>query len=92
MNNKVLIKILNGEDAKNFVDPFYKINNKPHTAHNSDIFFCAFKNNQLIGTVRFCVEKRTPILRSMPIYEDYCFQGIGSRFARNKKFSPFLFL
>jgi N-acetylglutamate synthase-like GNAT family acetyltransferase len=77
MNDQIEIKVLNGKDAKNFVDPFYKANNKPHSARDTDIFFCAFISNQIIGTVRFCTEENTSLLRSMLIHENYRFQRIG---------------
>jgi hypothetical protein len=56
MNNKITIEIFNGKAAKPLVDPFYKTYNKPHFARDTDIFFCAFVDNEIIGTVRFCEE------------------------------------
>lgn len=74
---KFEIKVLNGSAAKKHVDPFYKLNHKSHEARPSDTFFTAFEGNQCIGTVRYCVEENTSLLRSMLIEEKLRGQGIG---------------
>ena len=88
MKDKITIEIFNGKIAKKFVDPFYKAYDKPHAARDTDIFFCAFINNEIIATVRFCEEENTPLLRSMLVHENYRSKGIGKDLLR--KFELYL--
>ena len=76
------VKTLIGYSARESVDSFYEVNQKPHKARDSDIFFIAYDMDKIIGTVRFCVEENVPLLRSMLISESYRRRGVGQLLLR----------
>jgi N-acetylglutamate synthase-like GNAT family acetyltransferase len=82
------IKTEDGKSIKDKVDPFYKANHKSHQARDNDVFFSAYKNQEIIGTVRFCIEENTPLLRSMMVSEDFRGTGIGRNLI--KEFEKYL--
>ncbi|MGZ3711168.1 MAG: GNAT family N-acetyltransferase [Bdellovibrionota bacterium] len=68
-----------GSEVKEQVDQFYEKNGGGTRARNNDLFFLLFMKEQLAGTVRFCVEENTPMLRSMMIREACRGQGLGTK-------------
>jgi len=61
------VRELNGSDATPLVLPLYSNEGKGITIHDSDLFFAGFINDELVGSVRFCVEHATPMLRTMRV-------------------------
>ncbi len=88
MNNGIQILQVKGDEAASVVDPFYEKEGKNHRARNSDLFFIAMLNKNIVGVCRFCVEENTPLLRSMIIHAPLRSQKIGSKILEN--FSSFL--
>lgn len=79
MNTKVHIQLIPGSEAAPIVDAFYEQEGKSHRARNSDLFFVAFIESKVVGVCRFCIEEKTPMLRSMIIHAPLRTQKIGSK-------------
>lgn len=79
MNTTVRIQVIPGSEAAAIVDPFYEREGKTHRARNSDLFFAAFIENNIVGVCRFCIEEDTPLLRSMIVHAPLRAQKIGAR-------------
>src|SRR3989339_968168 len=81
MNNVLTrVEIMNGAEAKALVDPFYVAVGKSHyQARNDDTFFILLDsaNNNVIGTVRYCVEEGVSMLRSMNVHPDFRGKKLG---------------
>ncbi|NUN04779.1 MAG: GNAT family N-acetyltransferase [Bdellovibrio sp.] len=71
------IKTIPGHEASAIVNPFYQSQSGKALARDTDLFFIAFKNTEVVGAVRFCEEENTSMLRSMMIREDQRRHGIG---------------
>jgi N-acetylglutamate synthase-like GNAT family acetyltransferase len=78
MNATVRIQLIPGFEAAPLVDPFYEQEGKNHRARPSDLFFAAFIENTIVGVCRFCVEEKTPLLRSMVVHAPLRSQKIGA--------------
>ena len=69
-----------GRDARSLVEPFYKRNGSRGTARDMDLFFIATQpGHDVLGCVRYCMEERTPLLRTMMVDEGFRHLGIGMR-------------
>ena len=77
MDTMVRIQLIPGTEAAPIVDPFYEQEGKNHRARNSDLFFAAFIEDTLVGVCRFCIEEKTPLLRSMIVHAPLRSQKIG---------------
>lgn len=66
-----------GLAASPLVDPFFESLGRSTRAQPSDHFFLAKCGSELLGTVRYCVEHETPMLRGMLIAERARRQGAG---------------
>jgi len=75
----VKIEILPGMVARFLVDPIYEAGGAKARARNEDLFFLAMTGKQPVGCVRFCVEEKTPMLRSMMVAEEFRGQGVGEK-------------
>lgn len=75
--DKIVIKQVNGEDAKSAIDEFYKNNGSKGTARKEDLFFVAYSDNKIVGCVRYCVEEGTSMLRTMYVDSSCRQQGVG---------------
>ena len=73
------IQTLDGIHARSLVDPFYEKNGGRRCARDEDLFFLAMDEGKLLGCVRYCVEERTPMLRTMMVDAGHRRRGIGSR-------------
>jgi N-acetylglutamate synthase-like GNAT family acetyltransferase len=82
------IEIQNGPAVQALVDEFYIKNGSQGRTRLGDTFFLAKNQNELIGCVRFCVENKTPLLRTMMIAPEFRRQGVGLRLL--KKFAEYL--
>lgn len=71
------IEMLPGILARSFVDPFYAAHDSGGSARDTDIFFLALAERNLLGTVRFCVEENTPMLRTMLVHSDFRGRHVG---------------
>lgn len=76
-------KIQSGNQVEALVNDFYKKHDSPHKARPTDIFFLAMAQERLVGTVRYCVEENTPLLRSMRVDTEFHGQGIGRQLLKN---------
>lgn len=74
---EIEIKIIPGSEAVSLVNPFYVSQSGKPVARETDLFFVAFKNSEIVGSVRFCEEENTPMLRSMVIHADHRRNRIG---------------
>lgn len=72
------VQPISGNLASDLVNPLYARNGSKHVSRDSDIFFVAFYKDLAIGSVRYCLEKNTHMLRSMMIDEAFRKQGVGS--------------
>jgi N-acetylglutamate synthase-like GNAT family acetyltransferase len=68
-----------GSSAKLAVETFLHANGSRAVARPDDLFFLAYENDEIIGSVRFCVEEKTPMLRTMMIGENARRRGVGSQ-------------
>ena len=66
-----------GKEARRQVDTFYSADGRQTRARDDDLFFLAQLGGKLVGSVRYCVEFGTPLLRGMLIHPDHRAQGIG---------------
>lgn len=82
------IEIQDGAQSQTLVDPFYAKNGSQGLARPEDVFFLAMLESELVGCVRFCVEEKTPLLRTMMIDQKYRRSGIGLSLL--KAFASFL--
>ena len=73
------IRMLSGAEAQSLVDPLYERYGFRARARAGDLFFLAEENDELLGTVRFCVEHNHPMLRSMMVREASRGTGVGQR-------------
>lgn len=78
-SDQVSVRVVSGAEAKPVIDAFYQRCASKHLARDSDIFFLALVDEQVVGAVRFCVEFKTPLLRSMMIDEKFRQRGIGRK-------------
>jgi N-acetylglutamate synthase-like GNAT family acetyltransferase len=76
------VRILDGAEARDLVDPLYEKNGKRPCARDEDVFFLAMDGGALLGCVRYCVESGTPMLRTMMIDVAHRRRGIGSQLLR----------
>lgn len=74
---RVEIKTLTGFEARGIVDPFYESLGRKSRARDNDLFFVALLNKNVVGSVRFCIEENTPMLRGMFVSKSNQRQGIG---------------
>ncbi len=77
MIERIRIEIQDGARVKSTVDHFYQKNGSQGRARPDDLFFLALQGDQLLGCVRFCVEEKTPLLRTMMVDESSRRKGIG---------------
>lgn len=68
-----------GAEAAAFVDKFYAENGGLAKARPGDLFFLAYSDQEILGSVRYCVEEGTPMLRSMMVHRDWRGQGLGQQ-------------
>lgn len=79
---EIEIKVIPGAEAASLVNPFYLSQSGKAFARDSDLFFIAFKNAEVVGAVRYCEEENVPMLRSMMVREDQRGHGIGQHLLR----------
>jgi N-acetylglutamate synthase-like GNAT family acetyltransferase len=73
----IFIKKIFGVDGARVVNPFYQAHGASAIARPDDLFFLAMTEENVLGSVRFCLEEGTPMLRSMMIHTDHRKQGLG---------------
>lgn len=78
MGENIRIEIISGLNGQEIIDPFYEQESKTHRARNTDLFFAAFAGTKIVGVCRFCVEEKTPMLRSMVVHAPLRSNKIGS--------------
>lgn len=71
------IRELRGNDAEPIVAGLYKTEGNGITIRDDDLFFVGFLDEGLIGSVRFCTEDGTAMLRTMRIAEKFQGKGYG---------------
>lgn len=74
---EVHVEEAKGLTASPLVDPYFESLGRSTRAQPSDHFFLAKCGAELLGTVRYCVEQGTPMLRGMLIAERARRQGVG---------------
>ena len=77
MASSVEIRKQIGPESALVVDPFYSSQGARHEARETDLFFVASRGPEVLGTVRFCEEFGTPLLRSMMVAESDRRAGVG---------------
>lgn len=88
MGKEVQIQLIAGVEATPIVDPFYEQEGKTHRARESDLFFVAVLEGDIVGVCRFCIEEETPLLRSMIVYSKLRSHKIGTQIL--KRFAEYL--
>lgn len=78
MPETIKIKIKPGSEVSQLVDAFCLKNGSQGKARDTDLFFLAYQNENLVGCVRFCWEENTAMLRTMMVDESVRQQRIGS--------------
>ncbi len=68
-----------GDEVKAQVDAFLIKNGGSGGSRETDLFFLAALEGEIIGSVRFCVEENAPMLRTMMIDEAARNHGVGSK-------------
>ena len=71
-----------GNEAGTLADSFYEQNGGRACSRPDDLFFLAMLDTRLVGCVRYCVEHRTPMLRTMMVDKNYRRQRVGSDLLR----------
>lgn len=77
MAASIEIRKLIGPESSLVVDPFYSSQGSRHEARETDLFFVASRGSEVLGTVRFCEEFSTAMLRSMMVAESDRRSGVG---------------
>ncbi len=73
------VKKLTGPEAKVLIEPFLEKNGSGNAVvRETDLFFAAFCDGQIVGSVRFCIEEKTAMLRTMMIDETIRRRRVGS--------------
>ena len=73
------IRELRGSDAGPLVSPLYQAEGNGITIRSDDLFFVGLIDEEIVGSVRFCVEEETPMLRTMRIAEKFQGKGFGRK-------------
>lgn len=73
------IKKVSGSEFKSKIDAFYARYGMSARARDTDLFFLAFNQEEVIGSVRFCIEEDVAVLRSMMIADFARAKGLGFR-------------
>ena len=82
------MKLVHGSEAADKVNAFYQAQGVRALARDHDLFFLALEVETIFGAVRYCIENKVPLLRSMMIDENVRRAGLGSLLL--KRFSRFL--
>jgi N-acetylglutamate synthase-like GNAT family acetyltransferase len=73
----IKIMTMTGLEARELVNPFYAKYGSQGEARETDLFFLAFRRESLVGSVRYCVEEQTHLLRTMLVAEPERSRGIA---------------
>jgi len=79
---EITINMVKGKEAAPLVESFFESLGRPTRAHPSDLYFIASSGKIIVGTVRYCLEDGTHLLRGMLIAEHARRQGIGKKLLR----------
>jgi len=71
------IRELSASEANAIVAPLYSLEGNGIGIRDTDLFFAGFLGEELEGSVRFCVEQETPMLRTMRVARKFHGQGYG---------------
>jgi N-acetylglutamate synthase-like GNAT family acetyltransferase len=66
-----------GRECAHLVNAFYESHSGNARSRDDDHFFIA-RSEHILGTVRFCIENGTPLLRSMLIHKDFRNRRVGT--------------
>ena len=66
-----------GSTVKSQMNSFYESVGSLGRARDEDLFFIAYKDGHLAGCVRFCIESKLPLLRTMMVAKEFRNVGIG---------------
>lgn len=67
-----------GSTVKAQMNAFYESVGSLGRARDEDLFFVAYKDGLLAGCVRFCIESKTPLLRTMQVAKEFRRTGVGT--------------
>jgi len=74
---KLVIQKVSGEDAEPIVGPLYHSEGNGIEVRPTDLFFVGFVDQDVVASVRFCVEEQTPMLLTMRIAKRVQRNGLG---------------
>lgn len=77
--SRIAFKKASGLEVTSQVNAFLEKNGGHGASRDSDLFFLAMLDGTVVGSVRFCIEESTPMLRTMMIEEDFRKLGVGSK-------------
>lgn len=73
----VEVRRAQGSTVKAQMNAFYESVGSLGRARDEDLFFVAYKDGHLAGCVRFCVESKIPMLRTMQVAKEFRRMGVG---------------
>lgn len=77
-----------GSTVKAQMNAFYESVGSLGRSRDDDLFFVAYKDGHMAGCVRYCVESKLPLLRTMMVAKEFRNSGVGS--ALLKAFTEYL--
>ena len=82
------VRIAKGATAKEQMNAFYESVGSLGRARDADLFFVAYCDGHIAGCVRYCVEQKKPMLRTMMVAKEFRLKGIGTQLL--KAFAEYL--
>lgn len=73
----VEVRTASGSTVKAQMNSFYESVGSLGRARDEDLFFIAYKDGHLAGCVRYCVESKLPMLRTMMVAKEFRNIGVG---------------
>ena len=77
------IKNIKGHEAEQFISSLYNDEGHGIVIRDFDLFFVGFINNEVVASVRFCIENETPMLRTMRVKKAFQGQKVGAQMLRH---------
>jgi N-acetylglutamate synthase-like GNAT family acetyltransferase len=71
------VRTANGSAVKAQMNAFYESVGSLGRSRDDDLFFIAYKDGHMAGCVRYCVESKLPLLRTMMVAKEFRNSGVG---------------
>ncbi len=73
----VEVRTASGSAVKAQMNSFYESVGSLGRARDEDLFFIAYKDGHIAGCVRYCVDSKLPMLRTMMVAKEFRNNGVG---------------